>query len=213
MSWNWTSSTGTKTSSSGVPGETTRPPRVLVLMAAVLLAFAACDAGSAPADRSDPTTAPTATSVPAISSAPNSIPETVTTTSVRPSSTTPPSSSPASTLSFDQQRALLSDAYKAMGVEPCCQDDTVVGVVVELGFVYEGEHMFVTAGPAQFLATPDRLGQVPVQDGPIRLSLDGQMVMFECGPSWYSLQYLIDGLASDVPLEAAEHLRAALGCS
>lgn len=212
MSRNWTSSRGTKTSLSGVPGENARVTWILILMSAVLLALAACDVGSAPTDRSGLTVASTARSGPTVTPAPTLIPDNVTTASAGPTSTPPPGS-PSSTLSFDEQQSTLLVAYRAMGVEPCCQDDPGVGLVVELGFVYEGGKMFVTAGPAQFLATSDRLAEVPIQDGLVRLSLDGQMVMFECDPSWYSLQYLVDGLSADVPLEAVDHLQTALGCS
>jgi hypothetical protein len=182
VSWNWTSSRGTKTSLIGVPGENARVPWILILMSAVPLALAACDVGSAPTDRSGLTVASTAISGPTVTPAPTLIPETVTTASAGPTSTPPPGS-PSSTLSFDEQQTMLLDAYRAMGVEPCCQDDPGVGIVVELGFVYEGGKMFVTAGPAQFLATSDRLAEVPVQDGLVRFSVDGRVALFECGLS------------------------------
>lgn len=195
MSWDWSSSRGIETSSSGAPAEICRVPRLSVLTGLVLLALTACEVGSAPTDGSIPTVESTT------SSAHATVPQT----------TTP--SHPTSTLSFDEQRTILLDAYQAMGVKPCCPDDSIIGSVVELGFEYDGGHVFVIAGPAQFLATADRLAKVPVQVGPVRRSEDGWLALFECGPSWYSLAYLVDGFGEEIPIEAIERFRAALGCA
>ena len=114
-------------------------------------------------------------------------------------------------LAVDDRVAILRGAYEVMAVEECCGQHQPVGVVANLGFKYDNGSVYIESGPYDFVAA-ERISNTPVEKDGLHVAEDGQVVIFECDPSWYVAQYLKDGFKAAVPLEAISLLRDALGC-
>ncbi len=114
-------------------------------------------------------------------------------------------------LSVADRLAILRNAYEAMRVEECCGQHQPVGVVANLGFRYDEGSVYIESGPFDFVAAA-RISDTPAEKNGLHLAADGQVVIFECGFSWYVAEYLKNGLKAEVPLEAMSLLRDALAC-
>ncbi|CAN5698665.1 hypothetical protein BH24ACT15_BH24ACT15_08070 [soil metagenome] len=111
------------------------------------------------------------------------------------------------------REARIRTAAEAMGMTLCCGDPSASPVTTNLGFIWEGIEVYVSAGwpvtdlpeyqPGQIIPFAD--GQADLGDGD---GLPG--IAFDCGDSNYSVTH--DSGNTDMHIRAAEALVDKLGC-
>ncbi len=116
-----------------------------------------------------------------------------------------------------RRRALLADAFAAMGVEACCGEPSHGSPVATSGFVHEGVNVPVTAGPGGSIYGYVRFAGIEaVLDQRASLSqADGLVIVgFECGDLVVALSPVDVLYPVDTPvlLAAAERLIDAVPC-
>ncbi len=111
------------------------------------------------------------------------------------------------------REARIRTAAEAMGMTLCCGDPSASPVTTDLGFIWEGIEVYVSAGwpvtdlpeyqPGQIIAFAD--GQADLGDG------DGLAgIAFDCGDTNYSVTH--DSGNTDMHIRTAEALVDKLGC-